>query len=466
MRSTIARFFEPESIAVIASLKETWFGGYTLIKNLLVFGFPGKIYPVNPSYSKVLDMQVYPSIKEVPEAVDLAIIITPRHTVPGVIKQCAENGVKAVIITSDGFAERDQEGSELQQEIVNIAKRSSIRILGPNTVGTANFATGLVTTHFATGYEKVRKGSVAFCAQSGIAGAQAFPLEDIQYWISKICDFGNKCDVDETDILEYLADDPDTKVIAMHIEDVKDGQRFVKIATEVVRKKPVLMIKPGRTKEAKKALRAHTGALAGEDQIYEAAFKQTGIIRVENFEELLNFSKLFALQPLPRGNNIAIITTSGGGGILAIDTAIENGLAIAELSDQSTGRLKELSPTLGTNPIDIFTTSLVFEDMLRLYQEVMEIALSDHNVDCAAIVLYEAPFTVLQQHSQIVEAFNSLKKFNKPVTIWLYGTRLSLMRELSLRLENSGFPVYSDFITPIKALATAAKYSACSPFPP
>ena len=192
IKKDIDVFFNPKSIAVIASFKESPFGGYPILKQLLTFGFSYRIYPVNPRYEKILGLKVYPIIRDVPETVDLAIIITPRDTVPRIVKDCTEVGVKGIIITTDGFAERDEEGAKLQQEITNIAKQSSIRILGPNTIGTTNTSSGLITTQVLIGYEKIKKGSVAFCAQSGIAGAQAFPLEDIQYGFSKICDFGNK----------------------------------------------------------------------------------------------------------------------------------------------------------------------------------------------------------------------------------------------------------------------------------
>jgi acetyltransferase len=245
----------------------------------------------------------------------------------------------------------------------------------------------------------------------------------------------------------------------MHIEDVKDGQRFLKTAKEVTRKKPVLILKPGKTKEAKKALRSHTGALAGEDQVYDAAFKQAGIIRVETLEELLDLAKIFALQPLPRGNRVAIITTTGGVGILAIDTALECGLTMAELCEDSTKKLNEIFPMLGKNPIDIIPALLAFEDISLFYREAVTIALSDEGVDCASVVLYEAPITVLQQRSRIVEVFSELKKFGKPITVWLYGTSLPLIRELAVCLEDSGIPVYFDFVTAVKALGVAAKYS-------
>ena len=444
----------------MGSFKETWYGGYSVVNHLRTFGFSGKIYPVNPSYDRVFDLPVYPSMKEVPEAVDLAVIITPRDAVPEVLEECAQNGVRAAIVTSDGFAERDEKGAELQGRIVSIAKRSSMRLLGPNTIGTANTATGLVTTHFATHYQRMKKGSIAFCAQSGIAGVQAFPLEDTQYPFGKVCDFGNKCDANEVDLLAYLGDDTDTSVIALHIEDVKDGQRFLSMARDVVQKKPVLVIKPGKTEEVKKALRAHTGALAGEDRVYDAAFKQTGMIRLENFEQLLDCSKAFAFQPLPKNNHVAIVTTSGGLGMFAIDAAIRNGMVLAKLSDDSLKSLGEMSPTLASNPIDILTTTLAFRDILNLYEKTIEIALCDDGVGSVAVIIFEAIFTTMGNQDEIVEVFCRLRRFGKPITIWIYGQSLSAIRDLSLRFEDEGFPVYSDFWTAIQALAVMSKYSA------
>jgi acetyltransferase len=278
-------FFEPQSVAVIGSLKEGYFGGYVVIKTLLNAEFGGKIYPVNPSYQEVLGLKVYPSIKEIPEKIDLAIIIINRRSVPDVMRECARKGIKAVIVVADGFAERDEEGAKLQNEIVEIAREAGIRIIGPNTAGIVNSANGFIPDPYEPGYKKVKPGAVAICAQTGMINPQAFPYGDLHYGVSKICDYGNKCDVDECDLLEYLESDPATKVIAMYLESIRDGQRFLKISRRVAQKKPVLILKSGRTKEGAKVSASHTGSLAVDDRIFSAACKQAGTIHLEKFRE-------------------------------------------------------------------------------------------------------------------------------------------------------------------------------------
>ena len=225
-KSALSLFFEPQSVAVIGSLREGYFGGYVVIKTLLNAGFGGKIYPVNPSYQEVLGLKVYPSIKEIPEKIDLALIMINRRSVPDVMRECAGKGIKAVIVVADGFAERDEEGAKLQNEIVEIAKEAGIRIIGPNTAGIVNSANGLIPDPYEPGYKKVKPGAVAICAQTGMINPQAFPYADLHYGVSKICDYGNKCDVDECDLLEYLESDPATKVITMYLESI---QRWSKV---------------------------------------------------------------------------------------------------------------------------------------------------------------------------------------------------------------------------------------------
>ena len=204
-RSALSLFFEPQSVAVVGSLREGYFGGYVVIKTLLNAGFEGRIYPVNPSYQEVLGLKAYPSIKEIPEKIDLVLIMINRRFVPNVLRECAGKGIKAVIVVADGFAERDEEGAKLQNEIVEIARKAGIRIIGPNTAGIVNSANGLTPDPYEPGYKKVKSGTVAICAQTGMINPQAFPYADLHYGVSKICDFGNKCDVDECDLLEYLA---------------------------------------------------------------------------------------------------------------------------------------------------------------------------------------------------------------------------------------------------------------------
>ncbi len=451
----IKSLFEPQSVAIIGSFKENTPGGYTIMQQLLEFGFEGKVYPINPSYNTALGRRVYPSITQVPELVDIAIVMTSCRVVPSILRECAEKGVKAAIIVADGFAERDKAGAMLQEEIVDIACHSGMRLLGPNTIGVANPAIGLVLNPYELGYRKIVAGSVALCSQTGILGAQALPLENKHYGISKICDCGNKCDIDEVDLLTYLGEDPQTNVIAMHLEDIKDGHSFLNKAREVASRKPVLILKPGRTKESAKAVASHTGSLAGEDQIYDAAFKQAGIIRVNSIGELLDFAKVLALQPLPSGNRVAFITTTGGGGIVGIDTAVQWGLTPAEFSRQTLEKLAQIFPFLTGNPVDIGPAfPLVWDTPESLYEKVTRAVIEDENVDSIVVVLWS------RLPLSLIEIFRQLKEHtSKPITIWLYGTELRDIAEWSYHMEEVGIPTYHEFDTAVKALGVLFQYS-------
>ena len=392
--SCFSYFFEPRSVAVIGALREGWFGGYVIIKNLRVFGFPGEIYPVNPRYDKVLGLDVYASVKDIPAMVDLVIIMTPAAVVPSVLEECGACGVRAAIVVSDGFAERSEEGARLQKELVSVGRREGIRILGPNTVGVTNTANGLVTTPYEFGYSSIRRGFVALAGQTGIIAPQAVPYEDLQYGISKICDFGNKCDVDEADLLEYLAEDAETKVIAMYLEAIRDGRRFLATAKRVVEKKPVIVLKSGRSEAGAKAAASHTGTLAGDDKIYDAAFKQCGIIRVSYFEELFDVAKAFASQPLPNGKNVGIITVTGAGGVTAADYCMERGLELPSLSKRTLEGVKRVFPewaSLG-NPLDVWV-AVEASGMERTYEATTRALVEDENVDALIVVLAAVSWT-------------------------------------------------------------------------
>ncbi len=456
-KGNLATFFEARNVAVIGSFKEKWSGGYGVIKNLLNFRFSGHIYPVNPYYSEVLGMPVYPTINHVADSIDLVIVITPSQVVPTVIEQCAQKGIKAAIIVSDGFAETNREGAKLQQHVMNIARNAGLRIIGPNTIGITNTANCLVTTPYFTGYNKIQRGSVAYASQTGIVGAQALPLEDYGYPISKICDFGNKCDVNEINLLEYLTVDPETRVIAMHLEDIKDSRQFIDIARRIVVHKPVLILKPGRSQAAAKAVASHTGSLAGADQIYDSAFTQAVIVRLNTWQEFLDIPKVFASQPLPTGNRLAIVTVSGAAGIMAIDAAMENGLVIAQLSSATIDRLAKISPRLVSNPVDIGQVAPFISDFPQALESVIATVLADDSVDCAIIVLWAA---LAADALDTSDAFRRLKQQgSKPMAIWIYGPKLSAKEELTRQLEALGLPTYLNLETAAKALGIAASYA-------
>src|SRR5512137_811786 len=405
----VDRLLNPKSIAVVGSLREARFGGYVTASNLLRFGYKGKIYPVNPQYETVLDLKVYPSVKDIPEPVDLVVTMAGASAVPRIVADAVQNRAKVAIIISDGFGERNEDGCRLQQEISRIAETGGLRLLGPNTIGVANPAIGLVTTPYKVTYEKMITGGVALCAQTGLIGPQNMPLEETHYGLSKMCDFGNKCDIDEIDLLDYLVDDQDTKVIAMHLEVIRDGQLFMKKAKEVVAKKPVIVLKPGRTRESRRAMASHTGSLAGEDIIYDSAFKQAGVTRVDNFRELIDIPKVLATQPLPRGNRLAIVTISGGAGVMGIDIASTHGLTLARLSAPTLEKLAAVSPVLAGSPVDLgpgLPAYQVAGGIASRFPAMIEAILDDDNVDCLAMA---CPWGV---RGKIAEVFGPLVKRN------------------------------------------------------
>ena len=455
-KSVMELFFEPRTVAVIGSLKEGYFGGYVVIKTLLNAGFGGKIYPVNPSYQKVLGLKVYPSIKEIPEKIDLVLIMINRRSVPDVMRECAEKGIKAVIVVADGFAERDEEGAKLQNEILEIARKAGIRMIGPNTAGIVNSANGLTPNPYEPGYEKVKSGAVAICAQTGMINPQAFPYADLHYGLSKICDFGNKCDVDECDLLEYLEGDPATKVITMYLESIRDGRRFLKMSRRVAAKKPVLILKSGRTKEGAKVSASHTGALAVDDEIFSAACKQAGIIRLEKFHELFELPKIF-LQPLPKGNRLGIVTLTGAVGVLAIDEGAKYGLSAAQLSPETIEKLNAIFPGLGKSVVDIGPPMAV-GSYIAIYPDILKTVLADDNVDCLLNIIWTSPFKeFVEEYLRFYEKLRG--NYQTTIATWIYGPSVSLINEMSGRMEDLGFPVFSDSETAIKALGIAYQYS-------
>jgi len=456
-KSDFSLFFEPKSVAVIGSLREGYFGGYVVIKTMLNAGYAGKIYPVNPSYKKVLGLEVYPSIKDVPEKIDLAYIIINRRSVPGVMKDCGEKGIKAVVVVADGFAERDEEGAKLQNEILEIAKRAGMRMIGPNTAGIANPVKGLIPDPYEMGYEKVKVGGIAICAQTGMINPQAFPYGDLHYGVSKICDYGNKGDVDECDMLEYLESDPATKVITMYLESLRDGRRFLEISKRVTSKKPVLILKSGRTKEGAKVSSSHTGSLAMDDQVFSAACKQAGIIRLEKFSELFELPKIFDSQPLPKGNRLGIVTFTGGVGVLAIDEASKYGLPAAKLSSKTKTKLNAIFPGLGKTVVDIGPPMAV-ENYMNLYSEILKTVLEEDNIDCLFNVIWTSPFEgFVEDYLKFYEDIR--EKCQKTVATWIYGPSIPLIHDMSSRMEDLGFPVFSDLETAMKALGIAYQYS-------
>jgi len=453
----LCNFYEARSVAVIGTFRDGWFGGSVAIKSLLNAGYKGRIYPINPTYKEVHDLRVHPRVSDVPGSIDLAVIMINAQRVPQVLRECARKGVKAVIVVADGFAERDQGGALLQGEIVDIAERTGMRIIGPNTAGIVNTANGLNICPYDAGYYKLREGSVAICAQTGMMSPQAFPYRDLRFGVSKICDFGNKCDVDECDLLEYLGDDPETRVISMYLESISNGRRFLEIAGRVARRKPVLLFKSGKTREGARASASHTGSLALNDDIFEAACKQAGVLRLERFNDLFEMAKMFAYQLLPEGNRMAIITITGGVGVLSIDEGSKYGLVVSSLSQRTKDSFNAIFPNLGEIPVDIGPPAAAIRDFSSRYPEIFNAVLDDQNVDCLFNILWVDPVGALIEAYET--AFKRMKEVcRKPVVTWLYGPDRARVDEMRDRMERLGFPVFPDPETSIRALGMALTF--------
>jgi acyl-CoA synthetase (NDP forming) len=386
-------FFEPGSVAIIGASRTPGKAGHNIIENLLRLGYERPIYPINPEAKKILGLPVYPDLKHTPEPPELALIVLPPTLVLTALEECVARGVKAVIVESAGFGEMDESGAQLEKKIAHMAKRAGIRVMGPNSVGTinpsANFDTSLgrLNKIFLPNAD-VKSGSVGFVGQTGLFTGVFLPLINSDIGISKIACLGNKCDVDESDLLEYLGDDQPTKVIAMYLESIKDGRRFLSLSRRITKEKPIIVLKSAVTESGAKASATHTGSIAGEDRVYDAAFRQSGIIRVENFEELWDVTKAFVYSPLPKGNRVAIINLAGSGCVTAVDACVRNGLKIAELSPTTTAKIKTVYPDWWRvrSPIDVWT-AVETSGFEATYTTITKAALGDDRVDAVVVIM-------------------------------------------------------------------------------
>jgi acetyltransferase len=303
----------------------------------------------------------------------------------------------------------------------------------------------------------VKEGPIAICAQTGMINPQAFPYGDLHYGVSKICDFGNKADVDECDMMEYLENDPATKAITLYLESIQDGQRFLKVSKRVTSKKPVLILKSGRTEQGARISASHTGSLALNDRIFDAACKQSGIIRLESFRELFELPKIFAYQPLPKGNRLGIITFTGAVGVLAIDEGAKYGLSVPLLSSGTRKKLDAIFPGLGKRIVDIGPPMAVVNDYMSIYSEILKTVTIDPCIDSIFNVIWTGPSGEFME--EYLKIYRGLQGNRKPIASWVYGPRVSYINEMTCHLEDLGFPVFPDIEMAIKALGTASQYA-------
>lgn len=407
-------FFTPKSVAVVGAARQPGKLGFGVLNNLVQSGYPGTIYPINPNADEILGLQVYPSVLDTPGPVDLVVIVVPNKFVAQVMEECGQKGVKGAIIITSGFKEVGKEGAKLEREVMEIAERYGIRVIGPNCLGTITTHTP-INASFASGTPE--KGNIAFMSQSGALGAAVLDwaaAEEVGF--SHFASLGNKADVNEIDLLQAWDEDENTKVIVIYMEGIERGPEFMRVAREVTRHKPVVVIKSGNTAAGSRAVSSHTGSLAGSAAAYDAAFEQAGLLRAESVEQMFDFSLAFAYQPPLKGKNIVIVTNAGGPGIMATDAIEKMGLTIATLEESTTAYLKSSLPAAASvhNPVDVMGDALADR-----YALALEAVVADNNVDGVLVLLTPQVYTQIEETAEAISRV--AEKSEKPIVACFIG---------------------------------------------
>ncbi len=448
-------FFNPTSIAVVGASTKPHTVGNDLLRNLIFHEFNGSVYPINPKAQSILGIHAYPSLKDLPAPVDLICVAVPAQTVLEVVRQASEIGVKAMVLLSAGFKESGQEGIELEQKLRRAVRDAGIALIGPNCLGIIN--TDPRASLNATFARKMpHAGNLAFISQSGALCTSVLDYaEERRMGFSKFVSFGNKADVNEIDLLSYLAEDENTHVIAMYLEDISNGRAFIETAREVFWRtgKPMLCLKSGRSPEGAKAVSSHTGSLAGSDNVYDAIMMQSGVERVDKISELFDYAALYTTQPMPKGNRLAIITNAGGPGIMATDAAVRAGLKLATLSAATKDKLRSGLPAAAAlgNPVDV-----IGDARADRYQVAVRTVLEDPDVDMGLVILTPQSMTEIEGTARIIP--EALRGLNKPVACSFMGAR-DVTAGVEL-LRGAGVPNYPFPEDAVLALAAAERLSS------
>lgn len=429
---TLKAIFEPGSVAIIgaSSTPDKW--GNILLKNLLSNGFKGHVYPVNPKEKTILGTVCYPSVLDIPDPVDMALIAVPRSHALLVAKECGIKGVQGIIMVTAGFSETGDKGREPEKKLIEIIDRYDMRLVGPNTLGVVNAHIGMNASIISRLPEP---GGISFITQSGTLGLALVDWTmEMGIGLHIVVSTGNKSSIDDVDLLTYLASDPKTDVIAMYVEGINRGREFIKVAKEI--SKPILVVKSGRTRSGSKAVFSHTGSMAGADEVYSAAFKQAGIIRVDNIENLFDSALALSVQPAPNGNRVGILSNGGGASIIASDACERMGLIIPALQEDTRQKIREYIPEYASarNPID--SAGLATYDV---YNGIVKQMLLDSNID-ALIVIYVD--TVVNDAALPARAIVDihLGKCNKPIiACWMGGAGTRAGVDI---LKKGGLPNY------------------------
>ncbi|HSV49752.1 MAG TPA: CoA-binding protein, partial [Candidatus Acidoferrales bacterium] len=443
--TNLDKVFNPQTVAIIGASDVEGSVGNAIVKNFTQSGYAGKVYFVNIKKTEILGVKTYPTIDQIPDSIDLAMIATPAKTVPGVMEECGKAKVKGVIIVSAGFKEVGPAGKALEDQVGAIAQKHGVRVIGPNCIGVLRPRINLNATFL----DKMPKaGNVAFLSQSGALGSAILDWaihENIGF--SNFVSVGSMIDVDFGDLIDYFGSDPKTKSILMYVEGITQARKFMSAARHFARTKPIIVVKSGRFNESAKAAASHTGSLSGSDEVYDAAFKRAGVVRVNEIADLFNAAEVLGTQPLPKGNKVAIITNAGGPGVMATDALIGFGGQLAKISQKTIDTLNGILPAFWShgNPIDVLGDAKADR-----YKAAMDVALNDENVDGILVIFtQQAVSESVQIAKDIVELVRSKPYQNKTIVTSFMG--FGAVQEANSILNANNIPTYS---TPEQALKT------------
>ena len=449
--------FTPASIAVVGASNKENKVGYLVVRNLIDSGFEGPVYPVNRKAPEIQGLKAYPSVSHIPGETDMVISCVPARYVPGVIEEAGEKGARSCVIITAGFSEVGKDGKDLEREVEDIADRYGMRLLGPNCLGLVNTQHSMNAT-FAS--RTPREGSLAIISQSGAVCVTVLDwAEHNRLGFSKFISVGNKLDIEESDLIDYLKDDGPTRMVMMYIEHIRSGQEFIAVARSASRTKPVLALKSGRTEAGAKAASSHTGAIAGADSVYEAAFLKAGVMRVRRLTEFFDFAKAFTQLPLPKGGRVAIISNAGGFAVVSSDAvADEPELHMASFSRGTLDHLSEVLPAEANiyNPIDVLGDA-----RLERYRVSIEAMLAEDSVDAIVVIMAPVGTAAVANIAEYVADLG--ENLTKPLVTCLMGG--ADMEEGIRILRESRVPNFDSPERAIKTLGGLAKFVRCSNLP-
>ncbi|MFO7665026.1 MAG: acetate--CoA ligase family protein [Desulfobacterales bacterium] len=446
-------FFKPKGIALIGASSNPYKGGNFILKNLLN-GYKGKIYPVNPAYPQIEGLKCYPSVMDVPDPVDLAIVFVPAQLVPVVIRECVQRKIPGVMIESGGFAETGENGKSMQSELKEICEKTGIRLWGPNCMGLVDFISKKVFSFVSPtlwNYEFI-KGNVSLIVQSGMLSA-GFIIDLMSHGvmgISKVCSIGNKVDVDECELLEYLLEDPETSVAGLYLESFSNGRRFLEICRSS--RKPIVVLKGGKSEKGAAAAMSHTASLAGNSAVISGALAQAGVVEAVDFKQMTDLCRALSMYPeVPRRvtGGVAVLTFSGGAGIVSSDFIEKTSLSIAELSESSKDALKKINPEWMpvANPVDLWP-AVEKGGSEKAYSEAMKAVCDDPNVDAILLHFYAGGFALNFDISSLV---NIVHKSGKPMFCWLLG-EAGKAKKFRMETQALGVPVYRELYRAVECM--------------